>query len=90
MAVISAAEDHPEYGVKLYRNDEQNNGTTFNPYVSVRDVQLVKWNCETLWARAGNDTNNWEKHCTPRPGGWSGMGEGCSRCDVLGKIPREI
>jgi hypothetical protein len=73
-AVISAAEENPAYGVMLYRNNEQGNGTTFNPYISVRDVQLVKWNCETLWARAGNDAGAWEKHCVPRPGGWSGMG----------------
>lgn len=72
-AVISAAEDNAQYGVKLYRNNEQNNGSTFSPYISIRDLWLAKWNCETIWARTGNDSNNWEKHTMPRPGGWSGM-----------------
>jgi hypothetical protein len=42
--VIRAAEENPRYGVRLYRNDEQNNGKEFNPYISVRDTQLAPWN----------------------------------------------
>jgi hypothetical protein len=71
--LIRAAEQNPAYNVRLYRNDEQNNGATFNPYISVRDVHLVRWNCETLWARSDQDLYEWEKHATPRPGGWNGM-----------------
>ena len=76
LAVIRAAEENPEYGVKLYRNDEQGNGDVFNPYISVRDVHLASFNCETLWVKQGGvETSTvdymawWEMLATPYPGG---------------------
>lgn len=70
--VIDQVENRPELGIKLYRNDE-NGDAVFNPYISVRDVQLKKWNCEVIWAGTKNDPNNFEKHSAPRPGGWCGV-----------------
>lgn len=58
--------------VRLYRNDENNDGA-FNPFRSVQDVHLVKWNCEYLWGTTKGDFNNFERHTTPRPGGYSGL-----------------
>ncbi len=58
--------------VRLYKNNE-NGDAVFNPYKSVRDVHLEKWNCEILWATTKGDINDYEKHATPRPGGWNGM-----------------
>ena len=71
-AVITAAENSSEVRIALYRNDENGDGT-FNPYKSVRNVHLEKWNCEVLWAVTKCDANGFEKHACPRPGGWNGM-----------------
>ena len=73
-AVIDVAESNTSLNIKLYRNDEASKGDSFNPYKSVRDVHLVKWNSEVLWATTKGDTYGYEKHSTPRPGGWNGMG----------------
>lgn len=62
----------PETIVRLYRNDENNDGT-FNAFRSVADVHIVKWNCEYLWGTTKVDFNNMERHSTPRPGGYSGL-----------------
>lgn len=73
-SVIVAAESAPKgKEIRLYRNEE-NGDATFNPFKSVRDVQLKKWNCEIIWGTGSTDPNNLERHCTPRPGGWSGLG----------------
>jgi hypothetical protein len=74
LAVIRAAEENPQYGVKLYRNNEQDNGSTFNPYLSVRYVQLSRWNCEILWARTDDRTLEWAQNVTPSPGGFGNIG----------------
>lgn len=58
--------------VKLYRNDEAA-GETFNPYKSVRDAHLTKFNSEALWNMTYVDLWGFEKHATPRPGGWNGI-----------------
>lgn len=70
--LIQTVESKPELGIKLYRNDE-NGDDEFNPYKSVRDLFLVKWNCETLWSTTKHVTNNIIKHCTLYPGGWNGV-----------------
>ncbi len=73
-AVITAAESAPKgHSIKLYKNNE-NGDPTFNPYKSVRDLHLVKWNSEVLWATTKGDIDGLEKHVTPRPGGWNGVG----------------
>lgn len=69
--VIDLVESKPELKVKLYKNNE-NGGGAFNPYISVRDVMIKKWNCEVIWARTGSEPGEFEKHSTPRPGGWNG------------------
>jgi hypothetical protein len=38
-------------GVKLYKNNENGDGTVFNPYKSVRDAVTKAWNCEIIFAR---------------------------------------
>lgn len=73
-AVIDAAESAPKgQEIKLYKNNE-NGDAVFNPFKSVRDLHLVKWNCEVLWATTNADIDGLEKHATPRPGGWNGLG----------------
>lgn len=73
LAVIRAAESlSGEQAVRLYRNDENNDGA-FNPFRSVQGVHLVKWNCEYLWGTTKGNFNNVERHATPRPGGYSGL-----------------
>ncbi|MFT3902402.1 MAG: RagB/SusD family nutrient uptake outer membrane protein [Niabella sp.] len=72
--VIDAAETAPvSQKIALYRNDE-NGDAIFNPYKSVRDLHLVKWNSEVLWGSAKTTTDDLERHMTPRPGGWNGIG----------------
>lgn len=72
--VIAAAESMTgDYAIRLYRNDENNDGA-FNPFRSVQGVHQVKWNCEYLWGTTKGDFNNMERHATPRPGGYSGLG----------------
>lgn len=71
-AVINAAETMPDLNIKLYKNNE-NGDAIFSPFISVRDAMLKKWNCEVIWARTGTDPNGYEKHATPRPGGWCGI-----------------
>lgn len=73
-AVIDAAESAPKgQEIKLYKNNE-NGDAVFNPYKSVRDLHLVKWNSEVLWATARGSIDDLERHMTPRPGGWNGIG----------------
>ena len=69
-SVIDAAEQNGS--IKLYRNNEHGDAV-FNPFKSVQDVHLVKWNCEYLWGTTWSNYNNLERHATPRPGGWSGL-----------------
>ena len=71
-AVIDFAEQSTARTIRLYKNNE-NGDAEFNAYKSVRDVHLVKWNCETLWAVTKADCNEFERHTCPRPGGWNGM-----------------
>jgi hypothetical protein len=68
--VIDEAEQNGN--IKLYRNDEHGDAV-FNPYKSVQDVHLVKWNCEYLWGTTYSHFNDLERHATPRPGGWNGL-----------------
>lgn len=63
--LIRTAESNPDANVKLYKNNENGDGTVFNPYKSVRDVLLKRWNCEIIFGRAGFDQNAWEVHCSP-------------------------
>ncbi|NDV60111.1 RagB/SusD family nutrient uptake outer membrane protein [Bacteroides sp. 519] len=72
-ALIDAAETNSSIDVKLYRNSD-NGDAVFNPYKSVRDLHLQKWNSEVLWATARINVHGFEKHATPRPGGWNGLG----------------
>ncbi len=60
-------------GVALYKNNENGDGTDFNPYKSVRDVLLKNWNCEVLFGRAAFDQNAWQVHATPAPGNLGGV-----------------
>ena len=70
-AVIDIAESA---GVKLYKNNENGDGTAFNPYKSVRDALLKNWNCEVIFGRAAFDQNAWQVHTSPGPNNLGGVG----------------
>lgn len=61
-------------GVRLYKNNENGDGTTFNAYKSVRDVILKNWNCEVIFGRAGYNQNGWAVHASPGPNNLGGVG----------------
>lgn len=72
--VINISETQPEARLKLYKNNE-NGGTVFNPYKSVVDVQLIKWNCEIIWGAYGTgQTQAWMIHTSPGPNNLGGVG----------------
>lgn len=72
--VIQLAESTPAANVRLYRNNENGDGAEFNPYKSVRDIHIKKWNCEIIWGKAGLDVNAWELHTSPGPNNLGGVG----------------
>lgn len=72
--VIKLAESTPEANVRLYKNNENGDGAVFNPYKSVRDIHIKKWNCEIIWGKAGLDVNAWEIHTSPGPNNLGGVG----------------
>ncbi len=63
-------------GVRLYKNNENGDGTVFNPYKSVRDVILKNWNCEVIFARSNAlaGQNGWAVHASPGPNNLGGVG----------------
>ncbi len=63
-------------GVKLYKNNENGDGTVFNPYKSVRDVTLKNWNCEIIFGRSEilSVQNAWDVHASPGPNNLGGVG----------------
>jgi hypothetical protein len=63
--VIAIAETDPKADIRLYKNHENGDGTVFSPYKSVRDVLLMKWNCEILFGRQVFNYDSWEVHCSP-------------------------
>jgi starch-binding outer membrane protein, SusD/RagB family len=53
--------------------------TAFDPFISVRDVMLDRWNQEVIYCRpqmaSSNAADGWERHCAPRfVNGWNGVG----------------
>jgi hypothetical protein len=53
--------------------------TSFDPFLSVRDVLLDRWNQEVIYCRptmaSSNAADGWERHCAPRfVNGWNGVG----------------
>jgi len=53
--------------------------SAFDPYLSVRDVLLDRWNQEVIYCRpqmaSSNAADGWERHCAPRfVNGWNGVG----------------
>ncbi|MVZ61069.1 RagB/SusD family nutrient uptake outer membrane protein [Sphingobacterium humi] len=72
--VISLAESTPAANVRLYKNNENGDGAVFNPYKSVRDIHIKKWNCEIIWGKAGLAVNAWELHTSPGPNNLGGVG----------------
>jgi len=54
-------------------------GTTFDPFISVRDVMIDRWNSEVIYCRpqmaSSNAADGWERHVAPRfVNGWNGVG----------------
>lgn len=71
--VIQTAESNPSIDIKLYKNNENGDGTVFNAYKSVRDVTIKRWNCEIIWGRTGYDPSSWELHASPGPNNLGGV-----------------
>lgn len=61
-------------GVKLFRNNENGDGTVFSPFKSYRDILITNWNCEIIFGRAGFGINAWEVHTSPGPNNLGGVG----------------
>lgn len=61
-------------GIKLYKNNENGDGTVFNPFKSVRDVILKNWNCEVIFGRSAFNQNAWQVHTSPGPNNLGGVG----------------
>lgn len=55
---------------KLFTNLD-NGGTTFDPYLSVRDIHLTNWNDEIIFANVGWSRWGWTKCVSPGPGGYN-------------------
>lgn len=73
-AVIDIADKNPAI-LRLYKNTTDGGDPAFNPYKSCIDVQLVKWNRETIFARSrGNSLRGWMIHTTPGPSCLGGVG----------------
>ena len=72
--VINISEQHPEANLRLYKNNENGDGTSFNPYKSLIDVQLKPWNCEIIFGRTNSDMMDWMIHCSPGPKNLGGVG----------------
>ncbi|MBD1420342.1 RagB/SusD family nutrient uptake outer membrane protein [Sphingobacterium chuzhouense] len=72
--VIKTAEDNANANVRLYKNHENGDGSTFSPYKSLRDVHIRRWNCEIIWAKAAFNHNGWEVHTSPGPNNLGGVG----------------
>lgn len=61
-------------GIKLYKNNENGDGVSFNAYKSVRDVNLKPWNCEVIFGRAKAYAGGWDIHASPGPNNLGGVG----------------
>src|SRR5690606_27065361 len=72
--VINISENNPESRLRLYKNSE-GGGESFNPYKSLVDVHLKKWNSEIIFAAAGEgNTQAWMIHTSPGPNNLGGVG----------------
>ena len=58
-------------GVKLYRNNENGDGGTFNPFKSIRGVYF-SWNPEIVWGKSGYNPTGFEIHASPGPNNLGG------------------
>ncbi len=75
LEVIKISENNPEANLRLYKNSQDGDGE-FNPYKSVVDVQLKKWNSEIIFASISDlgNAEAWMIHTTPGPKTLGGMG----------------
>jgi hypothetical protein len=73
-AVIDLAEGNSSINVRLYKNNENGDGTVFNAFKSVKDAIVKSWNCEVIWGRAGYNPNGWQVHTSPGPNNLGGVG----------------
>lgn len=72
--VINISENNPESRLRLYKNSEEG-GESFNPYKSLVDVHLKKWNSEIIFAASGEgNTQAWMIHSSPGPNNLGGVG----------------
>lgn len=72
--VIDISEQRPDANLRLYRNNEHGDAV-FNPYKSLVDVHLKKWNCEIIFGANSNyHTEAWMIHTSPGPKNLGGVG----------------
>lgn len=73
--VIDIAEQTPSANLGLYKNTDDGD-KEFNPYKSLVDLHLKKWNKEQIFASINNLGNYqaWAIHCTPGPKTLGGVG----------------
>ena len=68
--VIDISENSPEARLRLYKNEGP-----FNPYKSVVDVHLKKWNSEVIFGKMDIvGTQGWMIHASPSPNNLGGVG----------------
>ncbi|EOR96784.1 hypothetical protein ADIARSV_0047 [Arcticibacter svalbardensis MN12-7] len=53
-----------DFNFALFRKN--NASGVFDPYLSTRDVFLVPWNSEVVFARVSNNLSSWERSVAPR------------------------
>lgn len=74
LEVIKISENNPDAKLRLYKNNEDGGGE-FNPYKSLVDVQLKKWNSEIIFGQYGDyNTEAWMIHASPGPNNLGGVG----------------
>lgn len=72
--VIQYAENNPDAKLRLYKNNENGDGTQFNPYKSCVDVHVKLWNCEVIFGRTYNaNPTSWMVHASPGPNNLGGV-----------------
>lgn len=71
--VIDIAEKQSAGSLKLYKNSDD--PATFNPYKSLVDVHIKRWNCEIIFGRNDPYTKKgWMIHTSPSPNNLGGVG----------------
>ncbi|HAE42132.1 MAG TPA: RagB/SusD family nutrient uptake outer membrane protein, partial [Clostridiales bacterium] len=72
--VINISENQPEANLRLYKNNEDGGGD-FNPYKSLVDLHVKKWNSEVIFGKYAiyqGPPHSWMIHSSPGPNNLGG------------------